>query len=56
MNDLTYIPVATEQTPLPYSVIAVSNNNPSAKSLVAMFKFEEDREAFMNLKNGVDNG
>lgn len=52
MTDLAYIPVATEQTPLPYSVIEVSVINPNAKGLVAMFRNEDDRDAFLRLKNG----
>ena len=54
MDELTYIPVATEQTPLPYSVIAISNVHPTAKGLVAMFKFEDDRDAFIKSKNEAD--
>ena len=54
MDELTYIPVATEQTPLPYSVIAISNTFPMAKGLVAMFKFEDDRDAFIKTKNEAD--
>lgn len=53
-GDVTFIPVSTEQTPLPYGVIAVSNDNPSAKALAAMFRHEDDRERFVSGRSFTD--
>lgn len=53
-SNRTFIPIPTEQTPLPYSIISVSDDNPADKELVAMFKFERHRDGILDILNGGD--
>ena len=53
-SDKTFIPIPTEQTPLPFSIIAVEDKDPSKKELVAMFKFERHRNGILDILNGSD--
>jgi len=50
----TFIPIETEQTPLPFSIMGVSDDNPADKELIAMFKFERHRDAIIDILNGCD--
>lgn len=52
--DKTFIPIPTEQTPLPFSIISAEDTNPSKKELVAMFKYERHRDAILDILNGSD--
>lgn len=53
-NQTTFIPVDTEQTPLPFSIMGVSDTNPADKHLVAMFKSERHRDLILDIMNGGD--
>lgn len=53
-QNTTFIPIATEQTPLPFSIMGVADDNPANKHLVAMFKSERHRDLILDILNGED--